>query len=408
MRRHLLLDDHFMKKAARTKTQPTVIKPMLATLVKQPFPDSNYVFEVKWDGYRILAHCDKDKTVLRSRGGEDYTRKYPTVAQALLRLKRDCILDGEVIYLNSAGKPDFDSLQRVNGQKAPLVYYVFDLLWLDGEAMISKPLLERKEVLKALIPEDPVLKYSDHFMDGAHLFKEVSALGLEGIVAKQKDSRYVPGERSKKWLKITTENRQEFVIGGWVESEKRNTFRTLLFGNYENGKLKWRGHAGGGFKERDMPVILKRLKELEIQKNPFDTDVEYSEGKPHWVKPELVANIKFATTTRSGKIRKPAIFLGFREDKKSFDITPEVAQNIPEPNQGRGLKNFPTADASSSRSNWPELEREPVRNKQELDVGGCTITIHNVDKQIWKGIKKVDLVQYYNSVSKYILPHLRD
>jgi bifunctional non-homologous end joining protein LigD len=209
------------------------------------------------------------------------------------------------------------------------------------------------------------------------------------------------------------------VIGGWVESEKRNTFRTLLFGSYENGKLKWKGHAGGGYKDKEMPVILNRLKEIEIDQNPFDTDVEYSEGKPHWVKPELVANIKFATTTRSGKIRKPAIFLGFREDKKPSQVQTEVAK---EPPKNRILKpSTKTANTvthgnnaiakrtlpTSPDSNWQEVERESIRNQEEFEIDSCHITLYNVDRELWKGITKGHLIQYYNSISKYILPHIR-
>jgi bifunctional non-homologous end joining protein LigD len=399
--------------------QPTAIKPMLATLVKQSFSDEDYVFEVKWDGYRIIAIAKDGKVKLQSRGGEDYTKKYPSIAKAVKSLNVDCILDGEVVYINSEGKPDFDALQRVNGQKAPVVYYAFDLLWLEEESIMHEKLLERKERLKALIEGANEIKYSDHFEDGNVLFQQIQNIGLEGIVAKRKDSQYIRDDRSKKWLKITTEHKQEFVIGGWVESEKRNTFRTLLFGSYENGKLKWKGHAGGGYKDKEMPVILNRLKEIEIDENPFDTDVEYSEGRPHWVKPELVANIKFATTTRSGKIRKPAIFLGFREDKKASQVQTEVAKESP---KNRILKpsnrTTKTVDHGNNAiakrtlpttrdSNWPEVEREPIRNQEEFEIDSCYITLYNVDRELWKGITKGHLIQYYHSISKYILPHIQ-
>jgi bifunctional non-homologous end joining protein LigD len=400
--------------------QPTVVKPMLATLIKQPFTDEDYVFEVKWDGYRIIALSNGGKVKLQSRGGEDYTRKYPSIAKAVKELNVDCILDGEVVYINRDGKPDFDALQRVNGQKASIVYYAFDMLWLEGENLMKESLLERKKRLEDTISGSQEIKYNDHFDDGNLLFEQIQKLALEGIVAKRKDSQYLPDDRSKKWLKITTEHRQEFVIGGWVESERRNTFRTLLFGSYENGKLKWKGHAGGGYREKDMPIILNRLKEIEIDKNPFDSEVEYSEGKPHWVKPELVANIKFATTTRSGKIRKPAIFLGFREDKKATQVQTEVAKQPPkDPTFKRsGSKSKKAVNAisatdkkhlrSSADSNWPELEREPIKSQEELKIDACTITLYNVDRELWKGITKAHLIRYYHSVSKFILPHIQN
>lgn len=256
---------------------------MLATLIKQAFSDNNYVFEVKWDGYRIIAHCDGDDIRLQSRGGENYTKKYPVVVDALRAMNLHCVLDGEVVYLKPDGKPDFDSLQRVNGQKASVVYYVFDLIYHKGKSVMDEKLIRRKELLKKLIGQGPVIRYCDHFDDGLTLFRQVKEMGLEGIVAKLKESPYIPGDRSKKWLKATTDSRQEFVIGGWVDSEKRNTFRTLLFGSYEGDKLKWKGHAGGGFKEKEMPAILERLKSIETNENPFDTEVKYSEGRPHWV-----------------------------------------------------------------------------------------------------------------------------
>jgi bifunctional non-homologous end joining protein LigD len=398
--------------------QPTAVKPMLATLVKQPFTDPDYVYEVKWDGYRIIAIRDHGKVKLQSRGGEDYTKKYPSIAKAVQALETDCIIDGEVVYVNSEGKPDFDELQRVNGQNAPIIYYAFDLLWINGEDLMKETLLQRKEQLEKLLSSSKEIKFSDHFEDGNLLFQQIQNIGLEGIVAKRKDSHYIQDDRSKKWLKVTTEKRQEFVIGGWVESEKRNTFRTLLFGSYEDGKLKWKGHAGGGYKEREMPKILNRLKEIEIDNNPFDSDVEYSEGKPHWVKPQLVANIKFATTTRSGKIRKPAIFLGFREDKKPEQVQTEVAKEAP---KNRILKPRQKATSpkgnnailkrslpTSADSNWPEIERDPVRNQEEFEIESCSITLYNVDREIWKGTTKADLIKYYHATSKYILPHIQN
>jgi bifunctional non-homologous end joining protein LigD len=406
-------------KHLKNTAQPTVIKPMLATLIKQPFTDKDYVYEVKWDGYRIIAFSNAGSVKLQSRGGKDYTRKYPAIAKAVKALNVDCIIDGEIVYINSEGKPDFDSLQRVNGQKAPIVYYAFDLLWLAGENTMHKNLLARKEQLKSLLSSANEVKYSDHFDDGNVLFQQIQNIGLEGVVAKRKDSPYLQDDRSKRWLKITTEQKQEFVIGGWVESEKRNTFRTLLFGAYETGKLKWKGHAGGGYKDKDMPMILNRLKAIETDKNPFDSDVEYSEGKPHWVKPELVANIKFATTTKSGKIRKPAIFLGFREDKKATQVQTEVA-NDPPNNRilKRSIKPADVVDDGNNAiakrilpttgdSNWPDIEREPIRNQEEFEIDSCHITLYNVDRELWKGITKGHLIQYYNSISKYILPHIR-
>lgn len=395
----------------REVKQPATIKPMLATLVQEPFNDDDYLYEVKWDGYRIIAFCHQSEVKLQSRGGEDYTRKYPAVVKALKALDVDCIIDGEMVYINKEGKPDFDALQRVNGQNAPIVYYAFDLLCKDGVNLMGDDLIDRKQKLRELIPGGTFIKFSEHFDDGILLFEHVRNMGMEGIVAKRRNSAYLPGDRSKRWLKVATAKRHEFVIGGWIESEKRNTFRTLLFGSYENGRLRWKGHAGSGYKEKDMPKILNRLKQLEVDENPFDSEVEYSEGRPHWVRPELVANIRFATFTSSGRI---AIFLGFREDKKAEEVVTETARPAPKKRiltpEKKSADPIPDHHAlpTSADSNWPALEAEPIRNEADFFIDDCKITLSNVDRQIWKGITKGDLIQYYNSISKYLLPHVRN
>lgn len=294
---------------------------MLATLIKEPFNDARYLYEIKWDGYRIIAHAEKEKIKLQSRGGQDYTKKYPAVVQALTDLGHDIVLDGEVTVLNKEGKPDFDALQKFNTQQGPVVYYVFDLLWMDGYNFMHLPLTERKAMLREIVRHNKVIRFSEDFEDGLTLFEYVKKIGLEGIIAKQKNSPYLQGDRSSKWYKIPVERKQEFIIGGWVESDNR-PFRTLIFGAYSGDRLEWVGHAGGGFKANDMPGILKKLQALEIDESPFDTPVE-CDGIAHWVKPELIANIRFATFTRSGRIRKPATFLGFRDDKKASDVVRE-------------------------------------------------------------------------------------
>jgi bifunctional non-homologous end joining protein LigD len=396
-----------MKDAKKTiPRQPAVILPMLATLIKQPFNDDSYVHEIKWDGYRIIAHRVGDTVVLQSRGGENYSKKYPSIVKALKEFEDDFIIDGEIVYINSEGKPDFDALQRVNGQRAPVIYYAFDLLFLNLENLMMLPLLERKETLQTLLKGNSNIRYSDHFDDAIVLFEHAKQIGLEGIVSKDKNSPYVPDQRGKRWYKIPIEHKQEYVIGGWIESEKRDTFRTLLFGEYDDeGRLKWVGHAGGGYKDHEMPAILKRLKELETDESPFFNEVEYSEGLPHWVRPELVANIKYSTFTKSGKIRKPAIFLGFRNDKLSTQVINQVAkEHIARVKETKSIKHIET----SSDSNWPALERIPITTRGELQISDVSISVHNVEKEIWKGITKADLLTYYNRVAEYILPHVQN
>ena len=304
---------------------PAVVSPMLCTLTKAPVTDTDYLFEVKWDGYRIISYVSKGKVRMDSRSALDYTKKYPPVVQALKDLKKDLVLDGEVVVFNEDGLPDFDALQLYNGHNTPIAYCVFDILWLDGYSLMQLPLIERKEILRNLVKGNPVLRFSESFDDGEALYEQMMEKNLEGIVGKRKDSAYLPGARGYDWLKVPTRKRQEFVIGGWAESVNGRAFRSLLFGAYEGKKLKWIGRSGGGYKQKEMPGILKQLKELEIDESPFDNPVLDTKGAVvHWTKPQLVANFEFATWTKSGRIRKPATFLGFRKDKKANQVVREV------------------------------------------------------------------------------------
>lgn len=304
---------------------PEHIEPMLCTLVKEPIDNAAYLYEMKWDGYRIIARVEDGVVRLNSRSGLDYTARYPLVAEALLDLKVDLIIDGEVVVFNEDGKPDFDALQLYNGHDNPIIYCVFDLLWLNGTDVTGLPLYQRRDLLLKLIRPNKVLRFSETFDSGKELYKRVLEQNMEGIVAKDRSSPYMPGKRGTAWLKIPTRKQQEFVIGGWAESEKSRSFRSLLFGAYEKNKLQWIGRSGGGYKQAEMPGILKKLEALEIDHSPFENEVLDSKGaRIHWVKPELVANFEFATWTKSGRIRKPATFLGFRFDKDAKDVMLEV------------------------------------------------------------------------------------
>ena len=381
---------------------PLDVKPMLCTLLKEPFNDPAYLFEVKWDGYRIMAYKGKDVVKLASRGGHDYTKKYPPIARALKNLPHDLVVDGEAIVLNEEGKPDFDALQKFNGQKSGAFFYVFDILWLDGKDLMGLPLTRRKEILKDIVQENAVIRYSDHFDSGIELFRHAEAMKLEGIIAKQRASPYIPDGRGKEWYKIPTEVRQEFVVGGWIESETR-LFRTLLFGAYKGKELHWIGHAGGGFKDKEMRGILQKLQAIETDKSPFLNDVEY-EGIVHWVQPELVANIKYATFTRSGKIRKPAVFLGFRDDKIPKEVVVEVPQVVRATNKSSQAQLPPL----SADSNWTLVDSEKIRNEEHVEIENCRIRLYNVDRELWKGVTKGHVIQYYLGVAPYLLPHVKN
>jgi bifunctional non-homologous end joining protein LigD len=389
------------------------VNPMLCTLIKEPFSDPRYLYEVKFDGYRIIAYVKKGKVTLSSRSGLDYTHKYPSVANELKKLETDIIIDGEIVALNKEGHPDFDALQKNTGETA-LAYYVFDILYYNGYDLGNLPLRERKEILSHIIPFNDILKFSNHFDDGVKLYDLIKEQQMEGIVAKKKESQYQQGIRNNDWLKLPTEKRQEFVIGGWAESANGRAFRSLLFGAYnKDNKLEWIGRSGGGYKEKDMPAILKKLKALETDESPFVNKILDTKGaKIHYVKPDLVANFKFATWTKSGRIRKPATFLGFRKDKKPGNVVREIPLSKSEE---KNITEKPSAGKSKSAkiepsesSNWPEIEKIPVTTKDKIEIDNCTVELTNVEHHVWPDVTKADLITYYNTIAPYLLPHIHN
>lgn len=347
-------------------SMPEHIDPMLCTLVKDPVENEAYIFELKWDGYRILSRVENGEVRMNSRSGLDYTSKYPLIAEALKSLGHDVMIDGEVIVLNDEGKPDFDALQLYNGKRSPIRYCVFDLLYLDGTNAMEMPLQQRKQLLETLVNENEIFLFSESFDDGKALYEKVLEDNLEGIVAKKKDSIYIPGDRGYNWLKVPTRKRQEFIVGGWAESDKSRSFKSLLFGAYENGKLQWIGRSGGGYKQAEMPGIIKMLMEIETDKSPFDNKVLDTKGaKTHYVKPELVANFEFATWTKSGRIRKPATFLGFRHDKNPKDVVREV-QKKPEAVE-QVIEDQQQAEQQDNKANDnPDLEK--YNDKRSFEI----------------------------------------
>ena len=342
---------------------PEHVEPMLCSLVKEPIESAEYIYELKWDGYRILSSVEANKVTMSSRGGLDYTLKYPLIAEALQSLGHDLIIDGEVVVLNEEGKPDFDTLQLYNGKRTPIRYCVFDLLYLNGNDLKDLPLYQRKELLETVIKENDIFLFSESFDDGKALYEKVLEDNLEGIVAKKKDSTYVPGARGYDWLKIPTRKRQEFVIGGWAESDKSRSFKSLLFGAYEDGKLQWIGRSGGGYKQAEMPGILKQLQEIETDKSPFANKILDTKGaKTHFVKPKLVANFEFATWTKSGRIRKPATFLGFRKDKDPRDVVREVPKetgDVEEILKHQEEITKETTGKNSEQNDTPAIKQKP-------------------------------------------------
>ena len=392
---------------------PKSISPMNCTLIKEIFNDSNWIYEVKFDGYRIVSFINNSKVRLQSRGGLDYTDRYEMIAEELKKLRLKVVLDGEIVVLDKKGKISFDALQKYQPGN-PIIYYVFDVLWANGYDLSHLSTIDRKTILKQLLPENELIQYAAHFEDGNGLWQEVQELELEGIVAKKKSSQYYPNRRSKEWLKLPSKKRQEFVIGGWAESAKARAFRSLLFGAYNNkGELEWIGRSGGGYKESEMPSILKKLKAIEIDKSPFVNKVLDTKGATlHYVKPKLVANFEFAAWTTSGRIRKPATFLGFRKDKQPADVVREVP--LTEKQERRvihakaALPKRKDEIRSPAGSNWRLIEKEVVTSHQQFEVGGEKLELTNVEKEIWPGIFKAELIEYYHRLYPVIYPYIKD
>lgn len=360
--------------------KPWMVKPMLCTLVDEPFSRENWLFEIKWDGYRAIGSKKGRDVELYSRNQKDFS-KYKPVAEALRQLDHDVVVDGEIVMVDKAGVSHFESLQNYARrgesdwhQEEFLQYQIFDILWCDGHDVRTMPLVERKALLKSVIPKDDVLKYSDHIeTNGMGLFKEMRRQGLEGMVAKRADSPYRENARGEDWLKVKTHLRQEVVIGGYTEPRGgRKYIGALIVGLYKNGEFVYVGHSGGGIPDDQRRTLLEKLSRLERKSSPF-----VKEPKPnapvHWVKPELICEMSFTEWTSEGYMRHP-VFEGMRVDKKPTDVHQE---------KPKAVKKAKTS-----------LPFEPT----------------HLDKVFFPKHKytKGDLMAYYEAMAPYILPYLKD
>ncbi len=328
-------------KGAERKSMPSGIRPMLATLVDKPFDDDDWLFEIKWDGYRALAFLEDGRARLVSRNQNDLTAQFPELADVADYVKaRTAIVDGEVVALDEAGRPSFSLMQQRTGlagggrrigprrTEIPILYYAFDLLYLDGFDLMRVDLEQRKELLAGIIANSELVRYSDHYVGrGTALFAAAKERALEGIVAKRRRSCYLQ-KRTREWLKMKITQRQECVIGGYTDPKgSRENFGSIILGLYdEKGRLIHVGQAGSGFTEQTHAAIWKRLEKLRTDRTPFYGPVE-STRRTHWVKPELVAEIKFREWTHETeeggiKMRAP-VFEGLRTDKSSGECVIE-------------------------------------------------------------------------------------
>lgn len=376
------------------KSKPWLVKPMLSTLVDEPFDRAGWIFELKWDGYRAIASKRGGDVELYSRNELDFSGRFPPIYEAVRSLKHDVILDGEIVNTDKDGNAHFEWLQNWSkSEHGHLQYYVFDILWCDGHDIRNMPLLERKKLLQKVLPKNGPIRYSDHIeTDGQKLFKEMQKRGLEGMVAKNGDSVYHEAVRGQDWLKVKTHQRQEVVIGGYTEPRGgRQYLGALVVGVYDDaGNLIYTGHSGGGIPDKLRKELRDKLSKIERKSSPF-----LLEPKPnapvHWVKPELVCEMSFAEWTSEGSMRQPQ-FKGLREDKNPRSIHREKAKS-------------PTKSVKASEAAESAKKPESSKNNGELPF-----ELTHPDKIFFPKVKvtKGDMAEYYRSVADYILPYLKD
>jgi bifunctional non-homologous end joining protein LigD len=310
---------------ARAARMPAVIHPMLATLVDEPFSDPQWIFETKWDGFRSVCFLQGEDVRLMSRNQIEMTPQYPELSGLAKQFKaKEAIIDGEIVALDAQGMPRFQLLQPRVGRKGGLealrgkgqiVYYAFDLLYYDGYDLTACALVDRKALLETILRPAAFVKYAEHIEDEGDLFfKEIQKFHLEGMIAKRAASPYVQ-KRSADWLKVKTVQRSEVVIGGYTKPRgARSHFGALVVGLYRDHKLHYVAHTGGGFNEKTLAKIFKLLQPLKTNESPFALKPKTNEPV-QWVKPRLVAEVKFSEWTADERMRHP-VFLGLREDKK--------------------------------------------------------------------------------------------
>jgi bifunctional non-homologous end joining protein LigD len=374
---------------------PHNIRPMLAQSRSEAFDDPNWVFEIKWDGFRAIAEVDGSNVRLYSRKNISLAKRFPAIVDSLKRLGHQAVLDGEIVVLDQAGKPQFDLLQNYGTWKrGTLVYYVFDLLYLDGRDLRRLPLTRRKLTLSQIIGRSNV-RLCEHVEEhGNDFFELVADQGLEGVIAKDSRSPYLVGRRSNYWLKIKAKRRQEVVIAGFTdERSNRNNIGSLVVGVREGNSLVYVGHVGSGFTVNTLDDLRRRLAPLIEKSCPFQKKPKVN-APVHWVRPTLSCEVSFSDWTRDRRLRQP-VFMGLREDAKSSGV--QRASNQSEKSTSGNRKPIPVIDP-------PSLTNGLVR------IDGQNVRLSNLEKVYWPadGYTKRNLIEYYASIAEFILPYLRD
>ncbi len=349
---------------------PHAVKPMLANTATKPFDRENWVFEIKYDGYRAISEIEKGKVKIYSRNGISYNKKFSLLVQSLQKFPGTTVIDGEIVVVDSLGHPRFQWLQDFPNDQGELIYFVFDILFLDGKDLTKLPLKKRKEILKQILPPLPHIKFSRHIKrSGIAMYQQAKELGIEGIIAKNAQSIYRLGRRTDDWLKIKAQNRQEVVIAGYTEPKgSRQYFGSLIAGLYKKNKLTYIGHIGTGFDDKRLKEIYHKLSALKQASCPFKI-IPQTNAPVTWIEPKILAEVSFLNWTKDGQMRHP-VFLGLREDKNATDFKKD-----------------------------PEIKI----GKQKV-----SLTHHNKIFYPQEKITKGDLISYYREMSPLILPYLKN
>ena len=400
---------------------PQQIAPMLATLATAAFSDKDWLFEPKLDGYRTLAFVDNGKVRLQSRNENDFTAHYKNIVTELKsQPSTQIILDGEIIALDARGKQCFQCLQgylksiNIPHQEnvetpSAVIYYIFDILYLDGYDLKKVPLKSRKELLKNVFKPSGNVRLVEHFdTEGEKVYKAAVENGLEGMIAKKQDSVYEAGKRSKTWLKVKKVNSDEFVVAGYTHGigNRAKTFGALILGFYDDKNiLQYAGNVGTGFDADLLAKLKKQLDIISAKKSPFASDIKQAEAV--WVKPQLVAEIKFAEWTQDDRLRAP-VFLRLRDDKPAETVRPTGVIEM--------KTKSPTAHDSPKKSVNSDLLEQLASpaNNLVLDVEGHQVSLTHLEKELWpkndgkQALTKRELIKYMVQTAPYLLPHLKD
>ena len=406
--------------AAPFPTRPT---PMMAASADRPFSNAKWIFEPKLDGFRALVLKRGGDVRVLSRTGNDMTDRVPAIVKEVSQLQHEeLVMDGELVAAGENGLPDFTLLQRTiglhrlpgvaeaTGETGAVTYYPFDLLYVDGRDVTGLPLIERKSLLSRSVLAGEALRPMEYVeADGESFFDAAVGMGIEGMVAKRKDSRYEQGARTQAWLKVKAVQAQEFVVGGYTRGAgaRSSTFGALMLGYHDDDGLRFAGRVGSGFDDRTLDEMLPALERLRADRSPFVDASELPSGEPVWLTPEMVVQVRYAEWRDGGHLRAP-VFLHVRRDVEPGAVVRETAARpaAPVPEETRPAATDPAAHV---------LEQlDAAGERAVLEVDGHRVAVTNLDKVLWpatgggRAVTKRDMIRYYARMGAVLVPHLRD